>query len=74
MIRKFFYEGDRNKPGPSSKTTRMEEIVITLTRLRLGLPVSVISNMFGVSTTVVGQIFITWIKILSQVTKPLRAW
>ena len=69
------YEGTRRrKPGPKRSLTRLQEMVLTLARLRTGMPVWMLAHMFDISDTTVIEIFTTWIKILSKITAPLRRW
>lgn len=70
------YEKDshRKKPGPERSLTRLEEMIITLVRLRTGLTVWLLADMVSVSETRITEIFHTWIHILAVVTKPLRQW
>ena len=64
----------RRKPGPGRSLTRMEELIITLTKLRTGMTNWLLVDMFSVSDTRVTEIFHTWMKILATVTAPLRRW
>jgi len=49
------------KPGPSRKLTMIQELIITLLRLRLALSVYIVSILFGVSCSRISSISTTWI-------------
>ena len=68
------YGGNRKKPGPKRKLTGKEEFTLTMVRLRTGMLVSVLADLFGISSTRVSQVFATWINFLHQCFKPLIKW
>ena len=42
------YGGNRKKPGPKRKLTGKEEFTLTMVRLRTGMLVSVLADLFGI--------------------------
>ena len=60
------YQVDENKckPGPSRKLTYLEEFLLVLMRLKAGLFVQDLADRFGISTSLVSRICITWINLL----------
>ena len=63
------------KPGPSRKLSRRDELLLALVRLRLGIMGFFLGDLFGVSTSRVSQIFITWMTYLAEIPKPtLLKW
>ena len=60
------YQVDENKckPGPSRKLTYLEEFLLVLMRLKAGLFVQDLADRFGISTSLVYRICITWINLL----------
>lgn len=62
---------NRNKPGPSRKLTFLDEFLLVLMRLKAGLFVQDLADRFGVSTSLVSRIFITWINLLYLELKDL---
>ena len=63
------YQKDSNKkkPGKQRLLTIMDEFILTLVRLRLGLLSRHLSDIFGVSEGSVSKVFITWVCFLSTV-------
>lgn len=55
---------DKNKPGPSRRLTYLEELLLVLMRLKAGLFVQDLADRFGISTSLVSRICITWINLL----------
>jgi len=55
---------DKNKPGPSRKLTYLDEMLLVLMRLKAGLFVQDLADRFGISTSLVSRICITWINLL----------
>ena len=55
---------NKNKPGPSRKLTFLDEFLLLLMRLKAGLFVQGLADRFGVSTSLVSRICITWINLL----------
>ena len=62
------YQMDKNKikPGPSHTLTYLEEFVLVLLRLKVGLFVHDLADRFGISTSLVSRICITWVNFLSM--------
>ena len=56
--------GTCTKKGPSRQTEPLEELFLTLVRLRRGYDITTMSHMFSISPTHVRTIFITWIQLL----------
>ena len=54
----------KKKPGPSRKLTYLEEFLLVLMRLKAGLFVQDLADRFGISTSLVSRICITWINLL----------
>jgi len=54
----------KNEPGPSRKLTFLDKFLLVLMRLKAGLFVQDLADRFGVSTSLVFRICITWIKLL----------
>ena len=54
----------KKKPGPSRKLTNLDEFLLVLMRLKAGLFVQDLADRFGISTSLVSRICITWINLL----------
>ena len=67
------YQLDDNKckPGPSRKLSFLDEFLLVLMRLKAGLFVRDLANRFGITTSLVSRICITWIKLLYYELKDL---
>lgn len=61
------------KTGPKRKLTRYE-FFFTLVRIRLALTAFLLGDIFGVSTSMVTQIFTTWINYMAVMLTPLLKW
>ena len=59
-----YQEKDKNKPGPSRKLSYLDEFLLVLMRLKAGLFVQDLADRFGISTSLVSRICITWINLL----------
>ena len=59
-----YQEKDKNKPGPSRKLSHLDEFLLVLMRLKAGLFVQDLADRFGISTSLVSRICITWINLL----------
>ena len=57
-------DNHRKKPGPSRKLTFLDEFLLVLMRLKAGLFVQDLADRFGISTSLVSRICITWINLL----------
>ena len=56
--------GTSTKKGPARQTEPLEELFLTLVRLRRGYDIPTMSHMFSISPTHIRTIFITWIQLL----------
>ena len=67
------YHGDKNmrKPGPNRKLSFEEELFMVCVKLKSGLNNTELSQLFGISDTVVSQVFTTLINFLCQELKVL---
>lgn len=54
----------KKKPGPARKLTYLDEFLLVLMRLKAGLFVQDLADRFGISTSLVSRICITWINLL----------
>ncbi|VDI15694.1 Hypothetical predicted protein [Mytilus galloprovincialis] len=54
----------KKRPGPKQKMTPMNELFMTLIRIRQGLLLEDLSYRFGVSKTTVSRVVLTWIQFL----------
>jgi len=59
-----YQEKDKNKPCPSRKLSYLDEFLLVLMRLKAGLFVQDLPDRFGISTSLVSRICITWINLL----------
>ena len=59
------------KFGPQSKLSSKDELLMTLMKLRLGSLEKDLADRFGVSITLVSQIFATWTRALAMELGPL---
>ena len=64
-------EDNRKKPGPSTKLSYLDEFLLVLKRLKAGLFVQDLADRFGISTSLVSRICITWINLLYVELKEL---
>jgi hypothetical protein len=62
------------KIGPEKKLGTLDELVLTLMKLRLDINIEFLADLFGVSKGTCSKIFNTWIKFLSQELRPLIFW
>ena len=69
IIRKF--RKSPKKLGRKTKLTSQDELLLTLMKLRLGLMEKDLSDRFNVSSSVISSTFITWVKVIAHVLKPL---
>ena len=71
--KKVSYQKDssKKKPGKQRLLTIMEEFILTLVRLRLGLLSRHLTDIFGVSEGSVSKVFTTWICFLSTVFRDI---
>ena len=61
---------NKNKPGPSRKLTFLDEFLLALKRLKAGLFAMDLADRFGVSTSLVSRMCITWINLLYFELRP----
>ena len=64
-------DSTKKKPGKQRLLTIMEEFIITLVRLRLGLLSRHLTDIFGVSEGTLSKVFTTWICFLSKVFRDI---
>ena len=62
------------KSGPKRKLNILNELLLVLMKLRLGLTNEFLSDLFAISSTTCSQIFNTWIKLMAKELKPLIFW
>ena len=62
------------KPGPARTLTSLQEFILVLMKLRLGLTLAFLGSLFLVSSSTASQVFNTWIKFLAQELKCLIRW
>ena len=60
--------------GAERSLSRFEELVCTLTRLRTGWTTQQLAHLFEVSQSLVSKLFVTYMYILDEITKPIRPW
>ncbi len=67
---------DKNKSnkGRKPKTSKFDEYLITLIHIRTGMQIPMLSDILGLSQSVVSNILVTWINVLFQVFKKLLKW
>ena len=59
-----YHEKSSSKPGRKHSLSHLEEFVLVLLRLKVGLFVSDLADRFGISPGQVSKIFTTWICFL----------
>ena len=59
------------KRGPKRKLCSKDELLLTMTRLRLGLLLKDLASRFKISTCLCSQIFQCWIRAMAKVLKPM---
>ena len=65
---------DRNKPGIKRKLPHMDEMLLTVIKLKLDLLEDDLAFRFGISTSLVSQILSTWIPLLAKELQGLIYW
>lgn len=50
--------------------TSLQQFLITLTRIRLGLSCAVIGLLFGISDSLASSVFITWLTLMAETFRP----
>ena len=68
---KYYEQGGRNKPGPKRLLSPWLEFLMTLIWMRLALPHQLLSDLFGVGTSTVQRIVITWVMAMNTVLVPV---
>ena len=68
------YQDHGEKPGPARKLSRSDELILTLVRFRLALPIFVMAQVFGVSCSRVSSVFTTWMFCLFHIFKDCIIW
>ena len=74
MFFSSLFQNNNPKPGRSRKLTIKEELIMTLIRLRRGLDIEVLSDLFGIHSSNISRIFITWINFLYLELNFLISW
>ena len=64
-------DDNKRKPGPARKLTFLDEFLLVLMRLKAGVFVQDLADRFGISTSLVSRICITWINLLYHELKDL---
>ena len=64
-------DSSKKKPGKQRLLTIMDEFILTLVRLRLGLLSRYLTDISGVSEGSVSKVFTTWICFLSTVFRDI---
>ena len=64
----------QQKCGPQRKLSGKEELVLVLTKLRLGLTNDFLCDLFDVGKGTCSQIINTWVRFLSRELRPLVFW
>lgn len=54
--------------------SREDKLFLTLVRLRLGLPVSHIANLFNISSSTLSRLFTSWVNLLFFVLGSINFW
>ena len=70
----FNYLSPYISSGPRTVTTKFQELLMVLMRLRLNLPVQVIADMFLVSQSTASRIFLKVIDVMYTRLNPLIIW
>ena len=68
------FVGSPKKFGPDRKLTSMDEFLLVLMKLRLGLLNKDIASRFGISLGLVSQIFISWLTAMDKTIGSLVFW
>lgn len=71
---KIWQEKEQQKPGKKRKLSMLEEFVMIMMKLRLGLDNLTLSVLFGVSVGHVSILFNTWINFLAQILESVIKW
>ena len=64
-------DDNRKKRGPPRKLSYLDEFLLVLMRLKAGLFVQDLADSFGISTSLVSRMCITWINLLYVELKDL---
>ena len=68
------YKKSPKKSGPEKKLCTLDQLVLTLMKLRLDIYFEFLADLFGVSQGTCSKMFNTWIKFLSKELRPLIFW
>jgi hypothetical protein len=72
--KKEWQEKGQKRPGTSRKLSLLQEFILTLMRLRLGIDTTTLSHWFGISKGQVSKTFSTWINFLYQMLGGFIKW
>ena len=70
----YLADEGKQKPGPKRKMRLIDEFLLVMTRLRLGLLERDLADRFCVSTSSVSRILITWYNVLADHLRHLIVW
>ena len=70
----YLTDEGRQKPGPQRKMRLIDEFLMVMMRLRLGLLEQDLADRFCVSTSTVSRILITWYSVLADHLRHLITW
>ena len=71
---KSYQMGQSKKPRPERVISPENELLITVTKLRLSLNSQFLAHLLGVSSSHVTVILSTWLPLLALELKPLIFW
>ena len=70
----FNYLTEHISSGPRSVTTKFQEMLMVLMRLRLGLPLQIVADLFMVSESAASRICLKMIDVMFMRMAPLIHW
>jgi len=70
----YLADEGKQKPGPKRKMRLIDEFLLVMMRLRLGLLEQDLADRFCVSTSTVSRILITWYNVLADHLRHLIIW
>ena len=73
-IKLWYGTGDIKNGRTRTAMTLLEEMILTLVRIRRGYDTSHIAYIFGISQSQVSRVFLAWCKLLAGTFKPLIIW
>ena len=65
---------DNDKPGPKRRLAPIDELFLTLVKLKRGSANKDLGDRFGTHETNVSKIFITWVKMLHMILHSIDIW